>query len=93
MPRIVFMIALVVSTGASAVDYVRCGKDQFGNIVCFDKDGVLTAPAAAASGEGSGAAASGVSAAEAKARREEVEERLRCSVDPFGNKVCRGPIP
>lgn len=89
MPRIVFVIALLVSTGASAVDYVRCGKDQFGNLVCFDRDGVLTTQVGAASGVGNDGAASGVSAAEAKARREEVEERLRCSIDPFGNKVCR----
>lgn len=89
MPRIVFVIALVVSTGALAVDYVRCGEDQFGNMVCFDKDGVLTTPAGVASVERGGSAVSGVSAAEAKARRDEVEELLRCRVDPFGNKVCR----
>jgi hypothetical protein len=34
-------------------------------------------------------AASGVSAAEAKARQDAIDERLRCGIDSFGNKVCR----
>ena len=90
MQKTAFVLALVISTLASAADFSRCGKDQFGNIVCLDKDGVLTTtPRSSAAADRNQAAASGVSAAEAKATRDEINEQLRCGIDPFGNKVCR----
>jgi hypothetical protein len=38
MQIIVFSIALVFSTIATAADVMRCGTDQFGNVVCLDTD-------------------------------------------------------
>jgi hypothetical protein len=62
--------------------------DDFGNTVCMDKDGVLSiAPRKAVSGKDKAAAASAVMADDSKGEDREV--RRRCSVDPFGNKVCR----
>jgi hypothetical protein len=90
MQKTAFILALAISTIASATDFSRCGKDQFGNIVCQDKDGVLTTTSRSPeAGDRNDAAASGVSATEAKARRDEINEKLRCGIDPFGNKVCR----
>lgn len=90
MQKTAFVFALVISTIASAADFSRCGKDQFGNIVCLDKDGVLsTTSRSPVAEEQNGAAASGVSAAGSKARRDEINEKLRCGTDPFGNRVCR----
>ncbi len=89
MQKTFLVLALLASTIASAADYSRCGKDQFGNIVCLDKDGVLSNQTRSPAEAGKEVAASGVSAAEARARRDEVDERLRCGIDSFGNKVCR----
>jgi hypothetical protein len=89
MLKTVLVFALLASTIASAADYSRCGKDQFGNIVCLDKDGVLSNQSRSAPEAGKEIAASGVSAAEAKARQDAIDERLRCGIDSFGNKVCR----
>ena len=89
MQKTAFVIALVISTIASAADFSRCGKDQFGNTVCLDKDGVLTTMSRSSAEDKNGVPASGVSAAEAKARRGEIDEKLRCGTDSFGNKVCR----
>lgn len=90
MQKTAFIFALVISTIASAADFSRCGKDQFGNIVCLDKDGVLSTTSRSPAAENqNGVAASGGSAAEAKVRRDEINEKLRCGTDSFGNKVCR----
>lgn len=82
------LLALLSSTPTLAVDRSRCGTDQFGNIVCMDKDGVLSNVPRDFANEASVQGASGVSATEKK-RREEIREKLRCGTDPFGNKVCR----
>ncbi|MHB1116938.1 hypothetical protein [Sideroxydans sp.] len=88
MNRYLLLFALVISFPASAVERSRCGTDQFGNIVCMDKDGVLSHVPRDYASEESLQSASGVSDAEKK-RRAEVREKLRCGTDPFGNKVCR----
>jgi hypothetical protein len=89
MRKTVLVFALLASTIVSAAEFSRCGKDQFGNIVCLDKDGVLSNQSRSSADTGKGIAASGVSAAEATASRDAIDERLRCGIDPFGNKVCR----
>ncbi|MDZ4200795.1 MAG: hypothetical protein U1C96_01430 [Gallionella sp.] len=86
MREFVFISALVLSTVAVVAGVERCGTDAFGNIVCLDKDGVLSTVPGTSTG---GPSASGVSAADSKARRDEMDQRLRCGTDPFGNKVCR----
>lgn len=88
MKSCMLLLALLISTPAMAVDRSRCGTDQFGNIVCRDKDGVLGQVPRDFANEASTQSASGVSAAD-KRRREEIREKLRCGTDPFGNKVCR----
>lgn len=87
MQKTALTIALVISAAASAVDLSRCGSDQFGNTVCLDQDGVLSTRSG--SDEGKGVAASGVSEAESNAKRDETKGKLRCGIDPFGNKVCQ----
>ncbi len=88
MNKYTLLFAFVFSAHASAVDRSRCGTDQFGNIVCMDKDGVLSHVPRVYASEASVQSASGVSDAEKK-RREEIREKIRCGTDPFGNKVCR----
>lgn len=82
------LLALAISASALAEDRSRCGTDSFGNIVCMDKDGVLSYEPTSLLKEDSLQNASGVSDAEKK-RRAELREKLRCGIDPFGNKVCR----
>jgi len=88
MNRYLLLFALAISFPASAVDRSRCGTDQFGNIVCMDKDGVLSHVPRDYASEELEQSASGVSDTEKK-RRAEIREKLRCGTDPFGNKVCR----
>ena len=82
------LLALSISASALAEDRSRCGTDSFGNIICMDKDGVLGYVPNSYLNEESLQGASGVSDAE-KSRRETLREKLRCGIDPFGNKVCR----
>jgi hypothetical protein len=86
----VFMLlfALTMPVDALAVDRSRCGTDPFGNVVCMDKDGVLFNVSRDILNGEDADSASGVSDAEKK-RREEIREKIRCGIDPFGNKVCR----
>ena len=73
----------------------RCGHDAFGNIVCMDRDGVLSSkPYKPSSQEKMPAPKSGVSeTAEEKGSRKSGNEAdtpaERCGTDPFGNTVCR----
>lgn len=73
----------------------RCGHDAFGNVVCVDRDGVLsTQPTKAKPQEKTNAPKSGASeTAEEKGGRESGNEAdtpaERCGIDPFGNTVCR----
>ncbi|MFA6121998.1 MAG: hypothetical protein WCT35_07920 [Sideroxydans sp.] len=79
---------------ASAVQ-PRCGHDAFGNIVCMDRDGVLsTQPAKAKQQEKASAKKHNASeTTEEKRIRESGNEAgtaaERCGTDPFGNTVCR----
>lgn len=73
----------------------RCGHDAFGNVVCMDRDGVLsTRPAKTKPQEKATTPKSGANeAAEEKGIRESGNEAdtpaVRCGTDPFGNTVCR----
>ena len=93
MRAIFFLEAFLFAMQASAVDASRCGTDAFGNEVCLDKDGVLTTTPVKSTDERSGANANGEKAGSAeengKAGREIPKDRVRCGIDPFGNKVCR----
>ena len=88
MKGLLLLLSLVMPGYASAEDKSRCGTDSFGNIICMDKDGVLFNVSPDYLKDDAGQSASGVSAAEAK-RREDIREKIRCGIDPFGNKVCR----
>jgi hypothetical protein len=87
--RTALVLLLTISTIASAADLTRCGKDQFGNIVCLDNDGVLRNMTGASASDYSTQSTSGVPVTESRAERDKLNERLRCGTDPFGNKVCR----
>lgn len=66
---------------AIAAEAIRCGTDDFGNTVCMDKEGVVTAvPPQTVSGVPSAGSAS-------DSRQD--RRGARCGIDPFGNKVCR----
>jgi len=88
MTRLLLLLSLALPCYASAEDKSRCGTDPFGNIVCMDKDGVLFNVSPDYLKDDAEQSASGVSAADAK-RREEIRDKVRCGIDPFGNKVCR----
>ena len=89
MLKTLLIVALGISTIASAADLSRCGKDQFGNFICRDKDGVLTLQSKTAEESGNEVAKSGVSAVQSKEMRGVNNGKLRCGIDPFGNEVCR----
>lgn len=88
MKGLLILLSLAIPGYASAADKSRCGTDPFGNIVCMDKDGVLFNVPPDYLKDDAGQGASGVSAAEVR-QREEIREKIRCGIDPFGNKVCR----
>lgn len=85
MHQIAFMFALFIAVSASAAE--RCGTDNFGNTVCMDRDGVVTiVPAERAGGDGNKDAPQSASVEEVG--RKGSDEKIRCGVDPFGNRVC-----
>jgi len=92
--RWLLLIISLTSVSAWAVQ-PRCGHDAFGNIVCVDKDGVLsTPPVKPKLKEKTTAPKTEASAtAEEKRSKESVNEAdtpaERCGTDPFGNTVCR----
>jgi hypothetical protein len=73
----------------------RCGHDAFGNVVCMDRDGVLSTKPAKSKQQGkTPEPKSGVNeTAEEKRSREPGNAAdtpaERCGTDPFGNTVCR----
>jgi len=89
-----FLVLSSVSQLASAVQ-PRCGHDAFGNVVCMDRDGVLSTQPAKPSQQGKmPEPKSGVKeTAEEKRIRESGNAAdtttERCGTDPFGNTVCR----
>lgn len=87
--KIAYAIVFMISTCAVAAELKRCGTDSFGNVVCMDKNGVLSTLSKDTASTYKGQSASAVSAAESGAGRDEVDEKMRCGIDPFGNKVCR----
>ncbi len=79
-----FLLAMLFAIQVHAAT-PRCAKDDFGNVVCMDKDGVL--------GIASGAAEAGSKAAsdigsDAGTRDHDRKAPQRCAVDSFGNTVC-----
>ena len=91
MRALVFILAFLFAMQASAADASRCGTDAFGNDVCLDKDGVLTAAPVKSPDDRSGVNAEKAGSTEesGKSGREITNDRVRCGIDPFGNKVCR----
>jgi hypothetical protein len=93
MRALFFVLTFLFAMQASAADVSRCGTDAFGNDVCLDKGGVLTTAPVKSPGDSSGVNANGEKAGSTedsgKAGREIPNDRVRCGIDPFGNKVCR----
>lgn len=92
--RWVLLVISLSSASALAVQ-PRCGHDAFGNVVCMDRDGVLSTQPAKPSQQGKmPEPKSGVNeTAEEKRIRESGNAAdtttVRCGTDPFGNTVCR----
>lgn len=96
MQKIAFLFALLFALQASADDASRCGTDAFGNTICIGKYGGLTTAPMKSAADGAGDAAKGKSApggssgeSGVKSGREDQSGRMRCGINPFGNKVCR----
>jgi len=87
MHYIAFMIALLFAPQLQAAA-MRCGTDAFGNAVCMDADGVVTAAPARRPSVGATAASAVSAAKSAKTGRDDQERAVRCGVDQFGNTVC-----
>jgi hypothetical protein len=90
---LVFLLLFVSARDAAAADASRCGTDAFGNEVCLDKNGVLTNAPVKTGDDQSGSSTAvkrSRSAEEAdNTGRENRKDRVRCGIDPFGNRVCR----
>lgn len=90
------LFILTVSIHAHAVQ-PRCGNDAFGNVVCVDKDGVLSTKSVKAKPKPQGErskskSGTGGRAEEVRSRESDNEAdtpAVRCGTDPFGNAVCR----
>jgi hypothetical protein len=98
MMKLAILFTMVMMNLLSSSAYAvqpRCGHDAFGNIVCMDREGVLSTQPAKSKLQGkttdpkSGARET----AEEKRIRESGNEAdtpaERCGTDPFGNTVCR----
>ncbi|OGS92339.1 MAG: hypothetical protein A2Z95_10040 [Gallionellales bacterium GWA2_60_18] len=92
MRRIICLFALAFSAQVFAIADPRCGVDAFGNAVCIDKDGVVTPAPKESGSERTGSSARGDSTSTEsgdRSGRDDKNYRIRCGIDPFGNKVCR----
>ena len=93
MRQTTFLFSLLLATQASAAELSRCGTDAFGNAVCIDKDGVLiSAPLRPATEQQNGGHTDTTMSGDEKgesAEHGDSNNRPRCAIDPFGNKVCR----
>ena len=96
MQKLIYLFALLTTVQASAEDAVRCGTDAFGNAVCMDKDGVVSSAPVKRAGNQSGNAAGDKDKAAGSSGESSVKPgnqdqtgRMRCGIDPFGNKVCQ----
>lgn len=89
MRKSAFLLAMLFATQVHAAT-PRCAKDDFGNVVCMDKDGVVSVAPRDRAGEAQGkAAASAVSPnGDAGDRNHDRKAPQRCAVDSFGNTVC-----
>ncbi len=81
MRGILFIWIVLFATQAEADYAARCGKDDFGNTVCMDKNGVLTTTPNRAADEKQPAAGKPDGKDANRVQR-------RCAVDQFGNTVC-----
>lgn len=90
MQKLIFLFALLTAQ-AWAGEAVRCGTDAFGNAVCMDKDGVVSAAPKAQSGVASAKddASGNSNESGVKPGNENQTGKPRCGIDPFGNKVCQ----
>jgi len=94
-PILIGLVTMCILSSQAFAVQPRCGHDAFGNIVCMDRDGVLSSkPAKSNRQERSSAPKSGVSeTVEENGSRESGNEAdtpaVRCGTDPFGNTVCR----
>lgn len=88
---VTLFFVLVYSVIAAGAEVRRCGTDAFGNAVCLDKDGVVIAAPGKAGADAARDAPSDRAEEESgrKAGHDDREQRPRCGVDPFGNRVCR----
>ncbi len=89
----VLLFALLFAAQAQAAT-PRCGTDDFGNAVCMDKDGEVSAAPKEVADEladkarANCASGGAVTASSGDANREG-KNKPRCGTDPFGNTVCR----
>lgn len=78
-------VSMLLPTLVVAAEPVRCARDDFGNIVCVDRNGMVTTAPEQRQEK--------VSAAQSAVAGSVGEEsnlgHVRCSMDPFGNRVCR----
>ncbi len=86
------LFALLFSAHAQAAE-PRCGLDDFGNAVCMDKDGEVSAASKQVAEELADKARdncvpgkAGESSTDASG---EGKDKPRCGTDSFGNTVCR----
>ena len=86
---VTLFFVLVYPAIAAGAEVTRCGTDAFGNAVCLDKDGVVIAVPGKAGADAGGNAASDRAGEESGSKAGDQEQRPRCGVDPFGNRVCR----
>lgn len=94
--RLGLILLMCIGGGlAHAEMLTRCGKDAFGNLVCLDKNGVMSsAPHSSTKTRvvpENSVAASAVSTEEAanSQLQQQAEKSTRCGIDSFGNRVCQ----
>jgi hypothetical protein len=93
------MLLFIISTLALPAYAVqpRCGNDAFGNVVCMDKNGVLSTrtikPKSKLQNKKFESKSETSSRTEEKVTKEsgntDDTKAERCGTDPFGNTVCR----
>ncbi len=88
------LVAMSIFSSQAFAVQPRCGHDAFGNVVCVDRDGVLSTQPVKPSQQGKkNEPKSGVTESEEGRIGESDNEvdtpAVRCGTDPFGNTVCR----
>jgi len=89
------LLVISLSSASALAVQPRCGHDAFGNVVCMDRDGVLSTKSSKSKRqEKSTAQKSGASETIEEKGSSESDNAVdtpakRCGTDPFGNTVCR----